>query len=105
MYEFKMSDADIDAYLAEIISITGEAKEKVELYKDKSFIRYKEYIEGGLGSDIQGIKGSLWGTYNAITESIDHPTRKVKDLLQYSQFGAGAIIKDRAWKSAKKLIR
>ena len=104
MYEFKMSDADIDAYLAEVINITKEAKEKVELYKDKSFIRYKEYIEGGLGTDIQGVKGSLWGTYNAITESIDHPTRKVKDLLQYSQFGAGRIIKDRAWDKAKKLL-
>ena len=104
MYEFKMSDADIDAYSAEVINITKEAKEKVELYKDKSFIRYKEYIEGGLGTDIQGVKGSLWGTYNAITESIDHPTRKVKDLLQYSQFGAGRIIKDRAWDKAKKLL-
>ena len=104
MYEFKMSDADIDAYLAEVINITKEAKEKVELYKDKSFIRYKEYIEGGLGTNIVGVRGSLWGAYNAITESIDHPTRKVKDLLQYSQFGAGRIIKDRAWDKAKKLL-
>ena len=105
MYEFKMTDADIDNYLAEIISITGEAKEKTKLYADKSYIRYRDYLEGGIGTDITGVKGSLWGAYNAVTEAIDHPTRKVKDLLQYSQFGAGAVIKDRAWKSAKKLIR
>jgi len=105
MYQFKMSDADIDAYLAEIINITGEVKEKTKLYADKSFIRYRDYIEGGIGTNIAGVKGSLWGAYNGITEAIDHPTRKVKDLLQYSQFGAGAIIKDRAWKAAKKLIR
>src|SRR3990167_5415713 len=104
MYEFKMSDADIDAYLADIINITGEAKEKTKLYADKSYIRYRDYIEGGIGTDIQGVKGSLWGAYNAVTEAIDHPTRKVKDLLQYSQFGAGRIIKDRAWDKAKKLL-
>src|SRR3990167_10722553 len=105
MYEFKMSDADIDAYLAEVINITGEVKEKTKLYADKSYIRYRDYLEGGIGTDIAGVKGSLWGAYNAVTEAIDHPTRKVKDLLQYSRFGAGAVIKDRAWKSAKKLIR
>lgn len=105
MYEFKMSDADIDNYLAEITAIAGEAKEKVKLYSDKSYIRYKEYIEGGLGTDITGVRGSLWGAYNAITESVDHTDRKIKNELQYKMFGAGQIIKDRAWKFAKKLIR
>lgn len=105
MYEFKMTDTDIDNYLAEISGIVGEAKEKTKLYTDKSYIRYKEYIEGGLGTDIPGVKGSLWGCYNAITEAVDHTDRKIKNELQYSQFGAGAIIKDRAWKVAKKLVR
>ena len=105
MYGFKMTEADIDNYLADIINIGKEVKEKVELYKDKSYIRYREYIEGGAGTNIPGVKGSLWGCYNAVTESIDHPTRKIKDELQYSQFGAGRIIKDRAWKSATRLIR
>lgn len=105
MYEFKMSDADIDNYLAEVSNIVIEAKEKTKLYADKSYIRYKEYIEGGAGTGIQGVKGSLWGVYNAVTESVDHPKRQVKNELQYSMFGAGAITKDKAWKAAKKLIR
>ena len=105
MYEFKMTDADIDSYLANIINIAGEAKEKVKLYEDKSYIRYRDYIEGGIGTDIQGVKGSLWGAYNAVTEAVDHTDRKIKNELQYKMFGAGAIIKDKAWKAAKKLIR
>ena len=105
MYEFKMTDADIDSYLANIINIAGEAKEKVKLYEDKSYIRYRDYIEGGIGTDIQGVKGSLWGAYNAVTEAVDHADRKIKNELQYKMFGAGAIIKDKAWKAAKKLIR
>lgn len=104
MYELKMSDADIDNYLAEIITIAGEAKEKIKLYTDKSYIRYRDYIEGGLGTDIQGVKGSLWGAYNAVTEAVDHTDRKIKNELQYKMFGTGAIIKDKAWCAAKKLI-
>ena len=104
MYEFKMSDADIDNYLAEVSNIVGEAKEKTKLYTDKSYIRYRDYIEGGIGTDIQGVKGSLWGAYNAITEAIDHTDRKIKNELQYKMFGAGFLIKERAWRTAKKLL-
>lgn len=105
MYNLKMSDTDIDNYLADIINITEETKEKVKLYEDKAFLRYKNSIESGIGTDIPGVKGSLWGVYNAVTESIDHTERKIKNELQYKMFGAGGIIKDRAWKVAKKLIR
>ena len=105
MYEFKMSDTDIDNYLSDIITIAGEAKEKVKLYEDKSYMRYRDYIEGGIGTDIVGVKGSLWGCYNAVTEAIDHTDRKIKNELQYKMFGAGQLIKDRAWHAAKKLIR
>ena len=104
MYEFKMSDADIDNYLAEVSNIVGEAKEKTKLYTDKSYIRYRNYVEGGLGTDIPGVKGSLWGAYNAVTEAVDHTDRKIKNELQYKMFGAGFLIKERAWHTAKKLI-
>ncbi len=105
MYNLKMTDAEIDNYLADIINIAGEAKEKIKLYEDKAFLRYKNSIESGIGTDIPGVKGSLWGVYNAVTETIDHRDRKIKHELQYKMFGGGAIIKDRAWKVAKKLIR
>lgn len=104
MYEFKMSDTDIDNYLAEILNIGQDCKEKVKLYNDKSFTRFRSLVENGIGTDIKDVKGSLWGVYNAVTEGVDHTDRKVKDNLKYIWFGAGNNIKNTAWNSAKKLL-
>ena len=105
MYEFKMSDTDIDNYLADILNIGKECKEKVKLYDDKSFTRFRNLVENGVGTDIKDVKGSLWGVYNAVTEGVDHNDRKVKDNLKYIWFGAGSNIKNNAWNSAKKLLK
>lgn len=104
MYEFKMSDTDIDNYLAEVLDISKECREKVQLYNDKSFTRFRNLVENGIGTDIKDVKGSLWGVYNAVTEGVDHSDRKVKDPLKYIWFGAGNNIKNNAWNSAKKLL-
>ncbi len=105
MYEFKMSDTDIDNYLSEILEIGKDCKEKVNLYEDKSFARFKTLVEDGTGTDLKDVKGSLWGVYNAVTEGVDHTDRKIKDNLKYIWFGAGNNIKDKAWKVAKKLLK
>lgn len=104
MYEFKMSNEDIDNYLAEILEIGKDSKEKVKLYEDKSFERFRSLVDSGIGTDISGVKGSLWGAYNAVTEGIDHTDRKVKDNLKYIWFGSGNNVKDKAWKTAKQLL-
>ena len=100
-----MSDTDIDNYLTEILNIGEDCKEKVQLYNDKSFSRFRNLVENGVGTDIKDVKGSLWGVYNAVTEGVDHTDRKVKDTLKYIWFGAGNNIKDKAWHSAKKLLK
>ena len=105
MYEFKMSDTDIDNYIAEVLDISKDCKEKVQLYNDKSFMRFRNLVENGVGTDIKDVKGSLWGVYNAVTEGVDHNDRKVKDNLKYIWFGAGNNIKNNAWNNAKKLLR
>ncbi len=105
MYKFKMSDTDIDNYLAEILDIGKDCKEKVQLYNDKSFSRFRNLVENGIGTDIKDVKGSLWGVYNSVTEGVDHTDRKVKDNLKYIWFGAGNNIKDKAWQNAKKLLK
>ncbi len=105
MYAFKMSDTDIDNYLSEILEIGKDCREKVKLYEDKSFERFRSLVDSGIGTDISGVQGSLWGVYNAVTEGVDHTDRKIKDNLKYIWFGAGNTLKDKAWKTAKKLLK
>ncbi len=104
MYKFSMSNQDIDNYLADVLEIGQDCREKVKLYEDKSFERFRNLVDSGIGTDISGVPGSLWGAYNAVTEGIDHTDRKIKDGLKYIWFGAGNNLKDKAWKIATKML-
>ncbi len=56
-------------------------------------------VESGRGTDIKGVRGTLWGTYNAITEYVDHhkvPRSGDEGRVQYIGFGTGKMVKDAA---------
>lgn len=56
-------------------------------------------VENGRGTDIKGVRGTLWGTYNAITEYVDHhktPRTGDEGRVQYIGFGTGKMVKDAA---------
>lgn len=50
--------------------------------------------EEGIGHDLPGVRGTLWGAYNAVTEYVDH--RKTTDSLDWMAAGGGADLKGRA---------
>jgi len=49
--------------------------------------------ESGKGSDIKGVKGSLWGTFNAVLEFIDHHEKNSGNNIASNLFGTGAALK------------
>jgi phage/plasmid-like protein (TIGR03299 family) len=57
-------------------------------------------VETGIGSDIAGVRGSVWGAYNAVTEFIDHK-RGVRggesNRIGSIWFGQGSAVKQRAF--------
>lgn len=63
--------------------------------------RVLELVETGAGTDIPGVRGSLWGIYNAITEYVDHDktikSAKRRNALEgkfeNAFFGTGATFK------------
>jgi len=61
----------------------------------------------GLGSDIKGVRGTVWGAYNAVTEYLDH--HKVyrggdAKRLEASQFGTGRHLKTKALNIGAELV-
>ncbi len=54
----------------------------------------------GLGTDLPGVRGSLWGAYNAVTEWVDHTRTSQRKDLRYLVGGAGEIIKEKAFATA-----
>jgi phage/plasmid-like protein (TIGR03299 family) len=51
----------------------------------------------GKGSDIKGVKGSLWGTFNAVLEFIDHHDKNSGNNIASNLFGTGAALKRKAY--------
>lgn len=67
------------------------------------------YFETGRGNDFQGVKGTWWAAYNAVTEYVDHVARAKGGVLTTDQresrlnsiwFGTGAALKGQAWEAA-----
>ena len=85
-------------------SVTGELQKLDDLTKParRTVDRILELHETGRGSDLKGVRGTLWGAYNAVTEHIDHD-RTAKGLA-YMAVGRGAEIKQRAFSVAQDMI-
>ena len=77
----------------------------------KSRTKKVDMVEGlmhtGRGSDIAGVRGTVWGAYNAVTEYVDH----VKEYrggaakkLEASQFGTGRNLKTKALRLGAEMV-
>lgn len=51
----------------------------------------------GKGTDLPGVKESLWGTFNAVLEYVDHYERDEGTAIPWSLFGTGAVLKRKAF--------
>lgn len=66
----------------------------------------------GKGNSLPSVRGSLWAAVNSVAEYVDHdrPTRLAKGdeaktkRFQSAIFGSGAILKERAWDLALKMV-
>jgi hypothetical protein len=63
-------------------------------------------FEYGRGNQISGVAGTLWATYNGVTEFVDYrSTRRTPDeQLESIWFGDGYQLKARAFEIAKGAI-
>ncbi|WP_066272831.1 DUF932 domain-containing protein [Hydrogenophaga palleronii] len=64
------------------------------------------YAGNGKGAELASAAGTAWGLVNGVTEYIDHHRRARSDdhRRDAAWFGVGAMLKQRAWEEANKLI-
>jgi phage/plasmid-like protein (TIGR03299 family) len=117
-----MKDKQMRTYIAEALRPYGgvkteeEALEIAKLQEEEGMsVRLQtevqnvmNLVEAGRGTDIKGVRGTLWGTYNAITEYVDHhktPRSGDEGRVQYIGFGTGKMVKDAALKIGMRFAK
>ena len=106
----KSAKADvIDQILADTFEWSIMADEismssREESFRKKQTETIMRLFETGRGTDIKGVRGTVWGLYNAITEFVQHEKGKIEDnRLRDAWFGSGMAMNQRAFQSALKV--
>lgn len=56
------------------------------------------------GQDLATAKGTLWGAVNAVTYYADHVRSAAEERLDAAWFGAGYILKEKAWTQGSAMV-
>ena len=107
--ERKVSDSTAEAFLRRVLTYsTANVTDRDALAFNERAIKAvaQLYAGRGKGADLLSASGTAWGLLNAATEYVDHHRRARSDdhRLDAAWFGAGATIKERAWREALKLV-
>lgn len=78
-----------------------ERSQRKESFQQKQTETILRLFETGRGADIKGVKGTVWGLYNAVTEHVAHERGKLRDdRLNSTWFGTGMNINKKAFEAA-----
>jgi len=96
----------LERYVEDVFAYTafkdGKPKQTTAPRAKKSITRL---FEGGSGSDIPGVRGTVWAGYNAVTEFLqNHRGRTDATRLDSAWFADGRRLRDKAFKEAMALL-
>ena len=107
--ERKVSDTTAETFLRRVLtySTTSPADRDAITVNDRAIKAVGQLYAGrGKGADLASASGTAWGLLNAVTEYCDHHRRARSEdhRRDAAWFGAGAVLKQRAWDEAMKLV-
>jgi phage/plasmid-like protein (TIGR03299 family) len=91
----------VRGYALQVIAGDNSKEEDLSPIGRKSLDRIVDLHDGGRGSKLKGVRGTLWGAYNAVAEYVDHDG--VKKSVGFIEHGRGLELKQRAFKVACEL--
>ena len=100
----KLNKDEVEKYFDIVLEIKENADDN-STHKINARETIKSLSENGKGTDISGVKGSLWGAYNAITEYADHYKTVRGNRTDSILFGSSADLKKRAFNEALVLVK
>ncbi|EOH6075560.1 DUF932 domain-containing protein [Burkholderia cenocepacia] len=109
MAERKVTDSAADAFFRRVLTytVTNPGERDGTTVNERALRAVSELYAGcGKGAQLPSASGTAWGLLNSITEYVDHHRRARSDdhRRDAAWFGQGALIKQKAWDEALKLV-
>ncbi|KVN53098.1 DUF932 domain-containing protein [Burkholderia anthina] len=109
MAERKVTDAAADTFFRRVLTytVTNPGERDGMTVNERAVRAVSELYAGrGKGAQLPSASGTAWGLLNSITEYVDHHRRARSDdhRRDAAWFGQGALIKQKAWDEALKLV-
>ncbi|QFS37626.1 DUF932 domain-containing protein [Burkholderia cepacia] len=109
MAERKVTDSTADAFFRRVLTytVTNPSERDGMAVNERAVRAVGELYAGrGKGAQLLSASGTAWGLLNSITEYVDHHRRARSDdhRRDAAWFGQGALIKQKAWDEALKLV-
>ncbi|HDR9760802.1 TPA: DUF932 domain-containing protein [Burkholderia cepacia] len=109
MAERKVTDSAADAFFRRVLTytVTNPGERDGMTVNERAVRAVGELYAGrGKGAQLPSASNTAWGLLNSITEYVDHHRRARSDdhRRDAAWFGQGALIKQKAWDEALKLV-
>ncbi len=105
MASVKITQDQLKEYTGYVFSKWADDETDENTAGTKLYAKVLENFEAGRGSQYH--RGTLWGSYNAVTEYVSHQRSRSEDpnaVFADTQWGAGALINKRAWEGAMNML-
>jgi len=103
----KVKESTAEAFMRRVLSYPTTSHEAPSATSLRALKGVQNLYQGhGMGAEFASSAGTAWGLLGAVTEYVDHHrrARSTDHRLDAAWFGQGAIIKQRAWDEALKLV-
>ncbi len=104
--ERKLTDSAAEAFLRKVLTYPAPDRDG-QVVNERAMKAVSELYAGrGKGSTLSSAAGTAWGILQAVTEFCDHhrQARSEDHRRTSAWFGQGAVIKQKAWDEALKLV-
>jgi len=107
--ECRVGDDAVEAFFRRVLTYptANPADRTTPAVNDRAVKAVQKLYEGGgKGALLPSSAGTAWGLLNSVTEFVDHHRRARSDdhRRDAAWFGQGAVIKQRAWEEALRLV-
>lgn len=104
LVRYRMSDAELEAYFKHVLHKVDVDNVDLSSRDESSLSTLEGLFRHGRGNELEGVKGTAWAAYNAVTEWVDYyravrNERKGDGRAKSILFGTGATIKSRAFEA------